>query len=228
MTIFRFTLMRAFRSPLNLLLVCVLPVGAAFLPAVEDWLVPIGFQMYGAILLFGAFLLLRSVVEDGVSGVFQRLGAAPITQLRYLWETLLAYALILFVQNAVMVCLGVIVHGKRIPSPFLLFIAYSAFSLTSLAISLAGGALFRNRDTAYQALSTLLMVIAMIGGFFWPLDIMPPSLRRAAMATPCYWLVHAIETLKMDGPSGQFVLSLAVMLLFAIAFLLVGSRRRMA
>ncbi len=228
MTIFRFALIRAFRRPLNLLLICGLPLAAAFLPAAPGWVVPIGFQMYGALLLFGAFLMLRSVVDDGASGLFQRIGAAPVTQFRYIWETFLAYALVLVAQNAIMVGLGVLVHGERLRSPLLLFVAFAAFSLTSLSISLAGGALLRNRDTAYQALSTLLMVMAMIGGFFWPLEILSPALRRAAMATPCYWLVHAMETLQRGGPGGQFVLSLAVMLLFAIAFLLVGSRRRLA
>jgi ABC-2 type transport system permease protein len=185
-TIFRFTLKRVFHSPLNLLLVCVLPVGAAFLPSSVGWAVPIGFHMYGAILLFAAFLMLRSVVEDGLSGVFQRIGAAPVTHFQYLWETLLAYAVVLIVQNAVMVVLGVLIHGDRIPSPFLLFTAYTVFSLTSLAISLAGGSLFRNRDTAYGTLTGVLMIVAMLGGFFWPLEIMPPALQRAAMATPCY------------------------------------------
>jgi len=227
MTVFRFALRRAFRDPLNLLLVCALPLGAAFLPSVEGLGLPLGFQMYGAIVLFDAFLLLRSVVDDGVSGVFQRIGAAPLTPLRYLGETLLAYALILFVQNAAMVGLGTLVQGGRLPAPPLLLLAYTVFSLTSLSISLAGGALFRDRDTAYQSLSAFLMVLAMIGGLFWPLEIMPPFLGRIATITPCYWLVEAVDTLRRNGPLGHYALSLAVMVLFSIAFLLVGSRRRL-
>jgi ABC-2 type transport system permease protein len=228
MTIFRFTLKRVFRSPLNLLLVCVLPVGAAFLPSAPGWPVPIGFYMYGAIILYASFLMLRSVVEDGLSGIFQRIGAAPVTYLRYLWETLLAYGLILVIQNAVMVGLGVLIHGDRIPSPLLLFVAYTAFSVTSLALCLAAGSLFRNREAAYGTISGVLMFLGMIGGFFWPLEIMPPALRRAAMATPCYWLVQAVQVLSDNGTPGRFALCLAIMLLYAVAFLLVGSRRRMA
>ena len=228
MTIFRFALKRTFRSPLNLLLVCVLPLGAAFLPAPEAWPVPIGFQMYGAILLFGAFLMLRSVVEDGVGGIFQRIGAAPLTPFRYLGETLLAYAAILLVQDAGMVGLAVLVHGERIPSPLLLFLAYACFALTALSLSLAGGALFRDRDLAYQSLSFVLLILAMLGGFFWPLEIMPPSMLRIAMASPCYWLVKALEALKAPVQGGSYVLSLGIMLLFALAFLILGSRRRMA
>jgi len=86
-TIFRFALVRALRNPLNLLLIFVLPLGAAFLPSAEGWTMPIGFQMYGAILLFASFLMLRSVVEDGASGVYERICAAPVTHLRYLGQT---------------------------------------------------------------------------------------------------------------------------------------------
>lgn len=57
--------------------------------------------------------------------------------------------------------------------------------------------------------------------------MMPVALRKAAMLTPPYWLIEALGILQRGNPPGRYVLSVAIMLLFAMAFLVVGSRRRM-
>jgi ABC-2 type transport system permease protein len=228
MTIFRFALKRSFRSPLNLLLLCVLPVGIVFLPSAEGWTLPIGFHFYGLVILFAAMLMTRPLMEDRLSGVLRRIAAAPISHVGYLWESLLAYALVLVVQNALVMGLGVLVHGARLASPLTLFLAYSLFSFTAIAISLAFYSLIHSREAAYSTLSTFIMIISMIGGFYWPLSIMPPLLQRLAMVTPSYWLMNAMGIIQAGGNRSQFALSLAIMALFTAVFLLLGSRRKMA
>jgi ABC-2 type transport system permease protein len=228
MTILRFALKRAFRSPANVLLLCVIPAGLAFLPSgTTEWTLPIGFHFYGLVIMFAAFLMVRSIVEDRLTGVLARISAAPVSHLRYLAENLLAYGVLLMIQNALAVGLGVAVHGGRIPSPFLLFAAYFFFSLTSIAFALAWCSLFGRRDVAYGTLSSVIMILSMLGGFYWPLQIMPDVMRRMAPITPCYWMMEAANVLRTGGQPWRFAFSLAVMLLFTVAFLLIGSRRRM-
>jgi ABC-2 type transport system permease protein len=228
MTILSFALKRSLRSPANILILCVIPAGVAFLPSADgEWTLPIGFHFYGMIVMFAAFLMVRSIVEDRLSGALVRISAAPVSHFRYLAENLLAFGLLLMIQNALVVGLGVVVHGDRIPSPILLFCAYLFFSLTSIAFALAWCSLFGRRDVAYGTLSSVIMIISMLGGFYWPVAIMPEFMHRVAPVTPCYWMMEAAEVLKKEGPSWRFTQSLAVMLLFTVAFLLVGSRRRM-
>jgi ABC-2 type transport system permease protein len=229
MTILRFALRRSIRNPANILLLCVVPAGVAFLPAVEGqgWTLPVGFHFYGMVIMFAAFLMVRSIVEDRISGALVRISAAPVSHIRYLTESLMSYSVLLLIQNALVVGLGVLVHGGRIPSPFLLLCAYFCFSLTSIAFSLAWCSLFGRRDIAYGTLSSVIMLLSMLGGFYWPVEIMPDLMQRAAPITPCYWMMEAAGVLQNGGPPWRFALSLAVMLLFTVAFLLIGSRRRM-
>ena len=114
MTIFRFALKRSFRNPFNILLLCVLPVGVVFLPVVPGSTLPLGFHLYGQVIMFAAFLMVRSTVEDRLSGVLTRIAVAPVSYFRYLWETLLAYGLLLVAQNAVVVGLGVVLYGESL------------------------------------------------------------------------------------------------------------------
>jgi ABC-2 type transport system permease protein len=227
MTILRFALTRSFRNPLNILLLCVLPVGLVFVPVVPGSKLPLGFHLYGQVIMFAAFLMVRTTVEDRLSGVLARIAAAPVSYFRYLWETLLAYGLLLVAQNAVVVGLGVARYGGGLGAPVLQFAAFSAFSLASIAFSLAGFSLFGRREIAYASISTAITLLSMFGGFYAPVEMMPAAMQKAAMVTPPYWLINALTTLQRGGPPGRYVLSVAIMLLFAMAFLVVGSRRRM-
>jgi hypothetical protein len=73
MTIFLFTLKRALRSPVNILLLAVLPAGIVFVPVVPGSTLPLGFHLYGQVIMFAAFLMVRSTVEDRLSGTLARI-----------------------------------------------------------------------------------------------------------------------------------------------------------
>jgi ABC-2 type transport system permease protein len=227
MTVFRFALKRSFRSPFNIVLLCVLPVGLVFVPVVPGSVLPLGFHLYGQVIMFAAFLMVRTTVEDRLSGVLGRIAAAPVSYFRYLWETLLAYGLLLVAQNAAVVGLGVMRYGGYLAAPVLQFAAFSSFSLVSIAFSLAGFSLFGRREIAYASIASAITLLSMLGGFYAPVEMMPDALQKAAMLTPPYWLIHALGVLQGGEPLGRYVLSVAIMLLFAMAFLVVGSRRRM-
>lgn len=227
MTIFLFTLKRALRNPVNILLLVVLPAGLAFVPVVPGSVLPLGFHLYGQVILFAAFLMVRSVVEDRISGTLARIAVAPVSWFRYLGETLVAYGLLMVLQNALFVGLGVARHGGGLGKPLLSFAAFASFSLTSIAFSLAGFSLFGRREIAYATIPTVITLLSLLGGFYAPVEMMPAMLRKAAMVTPPYWLVEAQSVLARGETPGRFVLSVAIMLLFAMAFLVVGSRRRM-
>jgi ABC-2 type transport system permease protein len=227
MTIYKFALKRSLRNPVNLLLLVVLPAGLAFVPVVPGSVLPLGFHLYGQVIFYAAFLMVRSVVEDRLSGTLARIAVAPVSYFRYLGETLLAYGVLMVLQNALFVCLGVARHGASLGAPLLQFAAFAGFSLTSIAFSLAGCSLFGRREIAYATVPTVITLLSLLGGFYAPVEMMPGALQKAAMVTPPYWLINALSALARGEAPGRFVLSVVIMLLFAITFLVVGSRRRM-
>jgi len=127
----------------------------------------------------------------------------------------------------VVVILGAIRYGGVLGSPLLQFAAFASFSLTSIAFSLAGYSLFGRRELAYSSLPLAITLLSLLGGFYAPVEMMGDALQKAARLTPTYWLINALSVLRREQPAGRFVLSVAIMLLFAMAFLVVGSRRRM-
>lgn len=224
MTIFRFTLLRSRRRTTDLLLFVALPVGLLLLPATDTSILPLGLQLFIFVIFYFSARMAHLLMDDRQSGLLTRIAAAPITQLGYLVQHLLAFMLLLLAQAAVMVAVSVWLHGPRIPSPPLVLLLYSGFALSTLSFSLAWCSLFRNREASFLILFNVFFLMAIVGGMLWPIALLPLTLQRVAMLLPTYWLSEGLSQLATDTVSVW--LPLCAMILFAALCLLIGSRWR--
>ncbi len=227
MIIFKYVFKRTIRSKLDILMILLLPVLLVFI-STEPWLpIPLGFQLYGILILFISSKLCRIMMEDREKKVVLRISAAPITPLRYLVENLLAYTVILGAINGVVITIGVFKYGIQNIYPLEMFLLLTAFSFASIGLSIAWYSLFRSSDTAYSILSGLYMSLAMLGGMLWPIEIMPDIIQRMVQILPTYWFALGMREIVFEGFSKEFVFILGILILFSIAFTLLGSRRRL-
>ncbi len=225
MTIFKFALKRYFRQPSNIIFLLILPIILVFLPDLEWPPIPMGFQYYGVLLLFIAARLTAIIIEDRTRKTTLRISVAPITHFQYLWQNLLAYSVLLIGVNGLVVLMGVLYHGENLVSPVLLFIVYTFFSVTAIGFSLALYAIIRNKEAALALLTGVIALISMLGGVFWPIQIMPVFIQRIAMLLPTYWYSEGIIRVAYGASIGDIALPLVMMFMFTIVFLIFGSRR---
>lgn len=225
MTIFKFIFKRYFRQPSNIIFLLVLPIVLVFLPDLEWPPIPMGFQYYGVLLLFIATRLTGIILDDRSRKTTLRISVAPITHFQYLWQNLLAYSVLLTGVNSLVVLIGVLYHGENLVSPVLLFIVYTFFSVTAIGFSLALYAIIRNKEAALALLTGVISLISMLGGVFWPIQIMPVFIQRLAMLLPTYWYAEGIVRIAYGGSLGDIALPLVMMFMFTIGFLIFGSRR---
>lgn len=226
MTIFYFVLKRYFRYFSNIVFLCILPIGFVFLPTYEGLSLPIGFQYYGILLMFISSRLAGILMEDRTNKILLRVGVSPITHFQYLCQNLLAYSLLLVVLNGIVVVLGTLVHGNQLNHPIMLWMTYSVFSMTVIGFSFAWYSFFRNKEASFSLLGGVLVILSMLGGILWPVEIMPIAMQRFAMLLPTYWLVEA-QQFVISGANGiDFFISLIVLMMFSVVFILLGSRKR--
>lgn len=228
MTIFIFVLKRCLRSPANLLLLCGLPVAVVLLPRSQWQALPIGYQYYGVLLLFAASKLVHMLMEDRRNKMMNRIGAAPVTHLHYLLQHLLAFGLLLMIQCAVVAGGGMLVHGSSLRLAGQLFLVYSVFAVTAISFSLAWCSLFRHPESSIAVMLGIIMVMAMLGGVFVPIEYLPGLLQRLALAVPLYWLTLGTEQAAQGEALGELLMPLWMLVMFSAAFLLIGSRRKLA
>jgi len=99
-----------------------------------------------------------------------------------------------------------------------------AFAVAGLATFL--GALVRNPEQASAVGWLSSMVMAAMGGCWWPSEVMPDWLRTAAHVFPTAWAMDGFHALISFGrPASAVLAPCAALVLFGAAFAFWGSRR---
>ncbi|MCM3782189.1 ABC transporter permease [Neobacillus mesonae] len=230
MTIFNFALLRSVRSLPNLILLLGVPLAIIFLPVGGWHALPLGYHFNGILLLFSASKLVHMIMEDRKNKMMTRIGVAPVTHFNYLSQNLMAFALLLVGQSAVVTLGAWLLHDNVFSSViqlFTFFSVFSVFSVTAISFSLAWCSMFRQPESSTAVMLGIIMVMAMLGGTLFPIQAMPAPLQKIAMLSPVYWFHEGIMLVKGGGMLAEQLTPLGILLLFAIAFMLIGSRRRL-
>jgi len=226
-TIFQFALIRSLRKKANLAALCAVPLAMIFIRPLWTLENYMGFSFYSLTIMFAAFSLVRSIMTERVTGTVVRIYAAPVTTFRYLSQNLIAFCLLLGVQIVILVAAGTVMYHWEIGTAALLIVCYIVFAVTCITFSLAWYSLFRSREMSDAVFSIVISFMAMLGGIFIPIPLLPELLRKIGMLFPTYWLSNALLSIQLREFGMDYWLSVIIMLLFSAAFLLYGSRRRM-
>ncbi len=226
MIFFEHAFKRTLKQKWLLLGLTVFPLGLALAPQPATEVVPIGFSMYGLLIIFSAFLMTKQILEDRMQKTIVRIAAAPVDHKTYLLGHLGAYLTILMVQNVVFVIMTVILWRDITISYGLLLIIYILFTALSITFTLFWHMLFKSYATSVAVFSVIINILAMLGGLIIPLKFMPSAITDLTIVLPTYWLAYGLQAL-FDQAYGTYFLSLSIIIAFAIIFLVIGSKRRL-
>ncbi len=134
------------------------------------------------------------------NGILRRVSISPVRR----WELIagkiggrLAVAL---VQVGVFLVLGLFIFRVGWgSSPAGMIVLLLAFVACAAAIGTLGGALFDSPDAASGAGIVLSLVMAALGGCWWPLEVVPAWLRTVALALPTGWAMDGLHQLLSWG-----------------------------
>jgi ABC-type multidrug transport system permease subunit len=112
--------------------------------------------------------------------------------------------------------------GANLPAVALTLIVFT-WVAASLGVLVGSITVSEDRIVGLCLLSSLLM--AAIGGCWWPLEIGPPSLKTLALCTPTGWALQALHQLISFGSGfSAILLPLAVLLACGAAANLLAAR----
>lgn len=227
MTIFKFYLIRSARKRMTLLAFIVLPFIILFLRPLWNAEDALGFSFYSLAILSGAFILVRSTMTDRESGVIVRIFAAPVTTLTYLSQSLLAYMLLMILQIVMFVGIGMALYGWDAYMSAMRLLGYILFASTSISLSLAWNSLFRSQAMSGGVFSILASFMAILGGVFVPLPLLPDVMQKIGMLFPTYWISSILMGIAGGQPSFDIWTSSGILMMFTAVFLIFGSKRRL-
>ena len=229
MTIFRYALLRGVRSPLSMIVNCAMPLVLILIRPlwVMDGGFSLGFALIAFMVMSGSYLMSQSILTDKTDGAIYRILAAPITMRRYLTENLLSCMVPLLTQIVLVTLLGHLLYNWSLPLSFFVFLCYTVLTLASVTMAFAWHCLFKIRENSGAGFGFVLTFMCMLSGMFFPMTFMPGPLQYVGAIFPVFWAVRGLNSvLELGTASGEYWLAIAAMLLFAMAFLLYGGKRR--
>lgn len=170
-------------------------------PGYGDFLVP---GVLGMAMLFGAMLGALSTVYDKESGVMRLLVIAPIPHAHVVIAKILAAAASALLQGAVL--LLVLAALGRIPGLASLPMLAAGMAATALACASTGMAVAtfsRTLDNYAVMMNVVIFPMYFVSGALYPLAMLPPVFRAAALANP---FTYGVDIMKraMGGAGGPF------------------------
>lgn len=175
----------------------------------------------------------ESLTREKHAGTLARLATTPFSRGEILGGKLLHLTLVAVIQALVLMAAGEAIGrlhvfgidfswGADWPSIVMLLIPYG-FAVGCLTLFVSG--LFRTTQQA-ESLGWLAgMVMAALGGCWWPIEIMPPAVKALAHAFPTYWAMQGLHGVITFGHGPLAVLGpAAVLVLFGVGFGLLGRR----
>jgi len=229
MTVFKYALYNGVTKPLSLILNSIIPlVLVIFANRVNFFGVNnVVFSLLGFVIMYGAFLMANSIQKDKVEGVLTRILAGPITLRSYLIQNFFAAIIPMMAVSVVIGLLGYLLHGWEAQFTVGLVLVYIFLSATSIGLSFVWSCLFKDKEASLSGISVVITMTALLGGFMIPLSVLPDPIFYVGMITPPHWASRAIEQLVLYGEfTSMYWLGILALAMFAIAFILYGSKRR--
>lgn len=182
---------------------------------------PVGFAQTvpGTMIMFTMMILLSSgsilLVTERRQGLLRRLASAPISRGSIVlgkWASRVALGL---VQITFAMVIGVVVFGvdwgSSLPMVSVILLAWACFN-ASLGLLLANLVANESQMSAVAVISSL--VLAALGGCWWPIEITPAWMQDLAKFLPTGWAMSSMHQLVHFGHGAKAVLpQLALLIL---------------
>jgi ABC-type multidrug transport system permease subunit len=175
----------------------------------------------------------ESLTREKHAGTLARLATTPFSRGEILGGKLLHLSLVAVTQALVLMAAGELLGrlhvfgidftwGAGWPA-IVALVLYYGVAVGCLTLFVSG--LFRTTQQSESLAWLIGMVMAAMGGCWWPMEIMPGPARALAHAFPTYWAMEGLHGVITFGRgAAAIVLPIVVLSGFALLFGLLGAR----
>lgn len=161
--------------------------------------IPAGFDhvIPGTIVMFIMMMVLVYggvfVMMDRQRGIIKRIMFSS-TSIPQLWTgKFLGRLFIGLVQAFILVVIGKIFFNLNLGNAVLSTLVIVTFSITIAALSILYGSVFRKEQVIIGLSILTSNIFAALGGCWWPIEVVPDTVRAIGKITPAYWAMDAFH-----------------------------------
>lgn len=172
----------------------------------------------------------------GISGLFayerqqgtlRRILTTPTSKTTYLLGTISGQVVMALVQMSLLILFGMFVlQLKWGQEPLALFVLLTCAALAAGAIGTAMGTFIKTESQASGLSIMTGMVMALLGGCWYPLELFPAAVQNIVKVLPTTWAMQGLLDLVLrSGGMADILLESVVLLGFAGVFFTIGVAR---
>jgi ABC-2 type transport system permease protein len=159
-------------------------------------------------------------------GTLRRLLTTPTRKTTYLLGTILGQVLTAIVQFTLLIVFSSLAMKVRWGNLPALALVLAAFTLCASALGTMLGTMVKSEGQANGISIMVGMVMAMMGGCWYPIELFPQVVRTAAKILPTTWAMQGVLDISLRGQALSGIwLEAFVLLGFALVFYAVGVAR---
>ncbi len=161
---------------------------------------------------------------ERTGGTLQRLLIAPTSKAVYIGATVFGQVLTALIQMAILITFGTLVMNINWGhAPLALALVMITSTLAAAALGTMLGTFIKTEGQANGISVMVGMVMAMMGGCWYPVELFPPVLQTAAQVLPTYWSMSGFLDIAVRGQDVSGVLlECGILMGFALLFFAVG------
>lgn len=169
------------------------------------------------------FMDTGSILRERQNGTWGRILSSPVTRSTLMGGYLLSFFLSGMAQFAILLTATSLLFRVQWGPVLPLLTVASAFILCSTGMGLFLAGLVRTAEQQGAVGTLVVTATSMLGGVYWPLDLVSDTMRRVAYLTPQAWAMEGFrEVMLRSGSWDSLAQPLAVLLLLAAIFLAAG------
>ncbi len=170
-----------------------------------------------------------SISAERISGNLRRLATAPVSRAEIVAGKIGGRFVVSFFQITILVIVGLVAHwtfGIFIGDhPFQMWLVLLLFAAVVAPLGVAIGGWIHDPDRAASTGVILTMVMAALGGCWWPLEVVSKPLKMLALAFPTGWAMRTLHGVISFGQTlGEMGTNLLALVAFGVVFGILASR----
>ena len=156
-------------------------------------------------------------------GTLRRILTSPTSKATLLLGTISGQVVMALIQMTLLVLFAYFAFKLNWGNPLAVFLILACSALAAAAIGTAMGTFIKSEGQASGLSIMAGMLMGMLGGCWFPLELFPPVMQKIAMIFPTYWSMQGLLDLLLRGGGLVNILPEAGVLLgFAVIFFSVG------
>jgi len=196
----------------------------------ENLILPTGFNAtspgFGVMfVMMGAFFTAVVLAEEREMNILSRLLTTPITKIVVLSGKLLGVFCVTIIQFLFIIFFGQFILGVNWGnSPLSVLLIAISFTLSAVGLGTILSSIVKTSAQASALTILISIVTSMIGGAWWPIEIMPKYLQNIAKFTPQYWAINGFNKIILRGFGLKEIMpNFSILIIYAIVSLLIAS-----